>query len=402
MIPTIDETRLRTSPCGVAADGPEVGRVVVAISELGPGGAEQLVFHLVTGLRRRGIEVAVVTLEDEGVRGRRLRERGVGVHALRSRTSYDAGSVLRLGRLLRRLRPDVINVHDRWSLPYVRLASWPRLRFPLVFTGHGLMYGEPERGGMKVRLAARGLGAVTAVSEEVGRRHAAYLGWGGEVRVIPNAVPDRPPDPARRRRTREALGLSEDTCAFLAVGNARPEKAFDDLLRAAAELQDRSALPPWEVLVAGGMPGSDYCTRLRADHARLGLEDTVRFLGFRDDVPALYDAADAFVLSSRSEGLPMVVLEAMMAGLPVVATRVGGVPGAIGTHGLLVEPDRPAELADAMARLLCDRQEASALGAGAREKARRKYSLDAMVSGYLGVYKQAVEAVRARKGGARL
>jgi len=126
------------------------------------------------------------------------------------------------------------------------------------------------------------------------------------------------------------------------------------------------------------------------------VQNRFRFLGFRSDTTALYSAADVFVLSSRSEGLPMVILESMMAGLPVLATSVGGVPDAVGDRGLLVEAANPEQLAFAMERILSEEGLADRLGRRGREHALSTYGVDRMVDDYICCY----DALVARRVGA--
>lgn len=382
-------------PGGSPAGGGGVHRVALVTSELRPGGAERVVAHLGAALRARGMEVRVVTLGPRGPLADDLEEAGVSVACLDSTRGYDVGCLWRLRGILRRFRPDVVHVHDRTSLPYVMAAARLGGSPPVVYTGHGLMFGEFDRPRRRHRWAARGLAAVTAVSGEVARRHAQYLGWAAPVDIVPNGVPDVARGPGERAAARDALGISEDAFVFLAVGNARPEKAFEDLLRAAALVRDAGDGRPFHVVIAGKVDDTPYCRDLLARHEAMGLALVVRFLGFRRDVQALYAAADAFVLSSRSEGLPMVLLEAMMAGLPVVATRVGGVPETVseGT-GLLVEAQDPKALAGAMRQVLVDGHLAQRLGAAARELAEREYSLESMTAGYLRTYCRVVEQYR--------
>ena len=134
------------------------------------------------------------------------------------------------------------------------------------------------------------------------------------------------------------------------------------------KLRDNEDIWHFTVAVAGKMVNSEYCRMLIHKIETYGIEKELRFLGFRNDTQALYSAADALVLPSRSEGLPMVVLEAMTAGLPVVATRVGGVPGAVGECGLLVESKNATQLAAAMERILKSRELRKKLGSKARKK----------------------------------
>ena len=379
------------------SDSP-IRRVLLAVTELRAGGAERVLTLLAEGLNARRIEPVVVCLKAEGALAPALKGQGILVRALDSQRGYDISTLWALRRIVRDTNPDVINAHDRWALLYLAFATRMMRSPPLVFSAHGLMYGEPTRARWRYRLAAGATSAATAVSQEVAARHGVYFGWKRPAEIVPNGVPEPVPSPGSRERLRAALGVPAHAFIFLAVGNVRPEKGFEDLIDAAARLEHTAPGRPFAVLVAGGLSDTPYCRDLLARHRASGLGDAVRFLGYRDDVPALLSAADAFVLSSRSEGLPMVVLEAMMAGLPVVATRVGGVPGAVGDCGLLVDPEQPDALAAAMQRLMDDPALAADLGRRARERAIREYGLERMVDRYLAVYERVAARHRRRRG----
>ncbi len=166
-------------------------------------------------------------------------------------------------------------------------------------------------------------------------------------------------------------GWSRKGCTILYAGRLSPEKGVDVLLRAFA----RSCVAHEEVrllLVGDGPNRGDY--ELLA--GELGIADRVHFLGFRNDIQAFYRLADLFVLPSRSEGLPMALLEAMALGTPVVATRVGGVPDLVtdGVTGLLVAPDDPIALGAAIRRVVDCRGEALERGTRARVKVVREFA----------------------------
>ena len=166
----------------------------------------------------------------------------------------------------------------------------------------------------------------------------------------------------------------------LAVGRLAPQKGFDTLLAAAARWQERRPRPV--LIIAGSGP---LAGELAGQAARLGV--TVRFLGQRDDVPALLAAADVFVLPSRWEGQPMILHEALRAGRPVVATSVGGVPGMTGADAaLLVPPDHPAALAAAITRVLDDPALANRLSRAAAARAAELPVAADAVRSVLGLY----------------
>jgi len=156
----------------------------------------------------------------------------------------------------------------------------------------------------------------------------------------------------------------------------RPQKGLDVLVQAAAEAARE--LPALRVAIAGEGPERG---RLEALAAELGVEDRVALLGQRSDVPDLLEAFDVAVSSSWFEGSPLAMMEYMDAGLPVVATRVGGVPDLIedGVHGVLVEPGDPSALAAGIVELVRDRGRAEEMGARARERRRTEFDLDGTV-----------------------
>jgi len=394
------QTRSNNDPARVAEAGgdlvrPAVERVALVINELAPGGGERVVAHLAGGLPARSVQTLVVCIARKGLLGDQLERDGAAVTVLGSTKGYDLGAIARLAGTLRRFSPTVINCHDRSSMPYLVLANMLAGRRPVVYSAHGLLFNAGREPRLRHRLAMRGVSLATAVSDQVARRHAEYLAWSKGFTIIPNGVPDAAASDERRQTVRRELGIDAAAFVFLAAGNARPEKGFEDLLDAAASLAQAMPGRDVTVLIAGKMSDSPYCRDLLARQKRLGLEGTVRFLGYRGDTNALYSAADAFVLSSRSEGLPMVLLEAMTAGLPVVATRVGGVPdAATDSAALLVDPACPQGLGRAMARLAGDHELRRRIAAAARRRALANYGVETMISRYLDAYSCAAEGKR--------
>jgi glycosyltransferase involved in cell wall biosynthesis len=368
-------------------------RVAIVLTELRPGGMERVVVHLANGLSRLGSAVLVACLAGEGDLAAELERPGVRLEALRSATGWDLGALWRLLRLLRRFRPSVLNVHDYASLPYLAVSNLFSGRAPILFTAHGLLYEGFERLRVRNRFFGRFIRDLSAVSEEVAERHKNYLAWRDPIDIIPNGVPAIERDEMLRRGVRVELGCRDDDFLFLAVGNPRPEKGFEDLVEAVRLLGPEPAEGRrCMVAVAGRLSDSQYCKSLLRRVEDESLTERCLFLGFRSDTRALYSAADALVLPSRSEGLPMVVLEAMMAGLPVIATRVGGVPDAVADCGLLVSPARPDEIAAAMKRLCEDGALAARLGANARVRALKEFSVDWMVDDYLACYQRLIRS----------
>ncbi|MBN2339509.1 MAG: glycosyltransferase [Acidobacteria bacterium] len=355
------------------------------LSELRPGGMERLVVHLAEELAGRAIAVEVICLESPGALAPLLGDKGVPVVSLESHGSRDAAALLRLRNELKRFQSTHVHLHDYASLPYAALANLCGGR-KLVFTAHGLLYEGFEPLRRRLRFFARFLDGVSAVSEEVADRHREFLGWNGPIPVIANGVPAAAADEGARQRVRGELGCSEDVHLFLAVGNPRPEKGFEDLLEAAALLREET--DRFLVAIAGTLNDSEYCRDLMARLQQLNLGNYCRFLGFRQDTAALYSAADSLVLSSRSEGLPMVILEAMTAGLPVIATRVGGIPDAVGDCGLLVEARDPCRFSQAMFEMMRNPGTRRNLAAAGKSHAAKYFGIGRMVDQYLAWYEQ--------------
>ena len=162
------------------------------------------------------------------------------------------------------------------------------------------------------------------------------------------------------------------------VATLRPQKALEVMVRATALLRER--VPGAVVLLIGGeAEASGEADRLKAVAAELGLGDSLRLLGERDDVPDLVAAFDVAALSSDYEGSPLSVMEYMEAGKPVVSTRVGGLPDLVveGVNGLLVEPRDPAALADALVEVLSDPERARRMGEAGRARRREEFSIEA-------------------------
>jgi len=228
--------------------------------------------------------------------------------------------------------------------------------------------------------------ALVAPSEEIASAYSeAFRIPRRRLRVIPNA-PRRFPAPADFDRAAFRRDIAGEGAQSIVVALARlqPEKGIDDLIDAVALLPaDMSGV---RVVVAGAGPEED---RLRSRVVAVGLAERIHLLGHRSDIGSLLAAADIFCLPSRHEGLPVSLLEAMQAGLPCLATRVGGIPTVVedGRDGLLVDAGDPEDLALSLARLAADPEWAHRLGAEAQATVERRFNLEAVASAYAGVYR---------------
>lgn len=302
-----------------------------------------------------------------------LRESGVEVLVLSRRSRLDLWSWRPVVRRLRERRVDVLHAHKFGS--NVWGAIWTAVARPPVFVAHEQTWsfeGNPARRLLDRELIARRADAFICVSAEDRRRMIEIERIDpAKIVLVPNAIPSlRVPDAGS---VRAELSIAADDPVIGTICVLRDQKALDVLLHASAIVRER--FPGLVVLVAGDGPERGTLERLRA---QLGLDSAVRFLGDRADVPALLEAFDVAALSSDYEGTPLAVMEYMAAGLPIAATRVGGVPELIedGRSGLLVDRQSPEQLAAAIDRLLSDREEAARLGAAARERQRNEFSIE--------------------------
>ncbi len=285
----------------------------------------------------------------------------------RPRPAHDAAAVLRLRMLLARWQPDVVHAHGlrAAAVTSLALAASARPRPALLVTVHnaapgGALPGAVYRG--LERFAARRADAVLCASADLaGRmRRAGAREVGLAVVAAPAATA---PSAEAVGKARADIGASGHK-VVLAVGRLAPQKGFDVLVDAASRLSGQDLAP---VLAIAGQGPLD---RALAARARVSGAD-VRFLGARTDVPALLAAADVVAVPSRWEGQPLIVAEALRAGRPVVASRAGGIPAMTGEDAaLLVQPDDPGALADAIRAVLDDPGLARRLGAAAAARAR--------------------------------
>lgn len=312
-------------------------RVVLAVNALTTGGAETQLVHLARALRERGDEVRVLAILRSQAFTADLAALGVHVQVLDPPPPRAPTALAATVRALRRWRPDVI-VSFLYQANVLARVAGALAGVPVVVSSIRNEYFGGRLRDLLLRLTDP-LAAVTTTNSELAARSLVRRGVvpPGRLRVIPNGVDPAAwaGEPGASERRRRAGFL------WLAAGRLEPQKDYATLLRAIAR---GSTAALW---IAGQGRERKALETLATD---LGLGDRVRFLGLRHDIPALLAAADALVLSSAWEGLPNIVLEAMAARRPVVATRVGGTPELVrdGLTGLLVPPRTPAALAAAM------------------------------------------------------
>lgn len=339
--------------------------VLWLIKGLGPGGAEQLLLlsARVADHDRFDYRVAYVRpdkthlvpeFEALGARPTRL-----GAHA-----PSRFGWIRELRALLRDV--DVVHSHSPVLASAARLlaVTLPRGQRPaLVATEHN----EWSSHRLPTRLANGLTGYLDrrnwAVSQQVLDTMWKPRRRGSEVLIHGIDTTAAPTDPDTRRVVRDQLGIADDQVLAITVANLRKNKDYPNLLRAAKVAMEHE--PRLRFIAVGQGPLEAEITAL---HDELGLGDRFRLLGFRRDIPELMAASDLFLLGSAHEGLPVAIMEAFAAGLPVVATRVGGVPQQVreGREGVLVPAHDSPALAEALAKVASDEEARKRMARAAR------------------------------------
>ena len=324
----------------------------------------------------------------------KLEESGARFLPLGRERKLEARSWLRLERFLRRERVDVLHSHkfgsNLWGTLVGRAA-----RVPVVIAHeHSWSYqGQPLRRLLDRYVIAAGADRFIAVSQADRRRMTEVEGISPERTLfIPNGIPSS--QATAGRDLRAELGIDPSAPVIGSVGSLYPVKAFDVLLRATVTLvRDR---PDTKLLLVGEGAQREA---LEALSRELRLESSVRFLGDRGDVRDILETFNVAVCCSWSEGSPLSVMEYMDAGLPVVATTVGGLPDLVApdVNGLLVAPGDPSALAASISVLLADPERARAMGARGAERRSREFDID-VLAGRLGdLYIELLEQKAARR-----
>jgi sugar transferase (PEP-CTERM/EpsH1 system associated) len=346
-------------------------------------GAEAGVLKLVNGFDRARVQPAVCGgLPPDSIVD--LLRADVPIHTVPRRPSgNDPAWVLRLCGLLRRERPDILHTHG-WPTLLEGVLAARLARVPLVVHGeHGTIERRPRNLRIQRFLWGRTNG-ILSVSSTLSATLASVVGVPADrITTIRNGVDTVRFRPSDRLAARAVLGLPRNAFIAGTVGRLHPVKDQRSFLSAIA-IAKQSGVPVHALVVGDGGLRQDLETHAVA----LGIAANVTFLGSRADVETVLASLDAFVLSSESEGLSNVILEAMAAGRAVVATEVGGnhelvVPG---QTGLLVPVKDPDALARALMRLAADASLIGRLGIAGRSRAETEFSLDTMVKRYEDFY----------------
>jgi len=360
-------------------------KILYIITRANLGGAQTNVLDLIAGLRAR-YDVRLATGEED-VLTARVRALGMPVYLLprlvrRINPLSDLAAVWECAALIRRIKPDLIHAHSSKAGVIARIAGL-LTGVPVVFTAHGWGFspGAPPLRRCVAWLGERVVAPLSAriicVSES-DRRLALRDGIGtARVLTVVNY--------GIGREEGRAASPATQPPRFIMVARFNEQKDQETLLRAFARLVPAEVADATLEFIGSG-PALDHC---RALAATLGVTDRVAFLGDRQDVPELLALGQGFVLSTHYEGLPISILEAMRAGLPVIATAVSGIPEEVsdGETGLLVPHGDVAALATALRTLIHAPELRSRLGEAGHRKFHASFTLERMLARSEAVYR---------------
>lgn len=349
--------------------------VLHVIKGLGRGGAETLLSHAQRHVDREAFRLSFVYfLERKSTLVKELRSLGAEVTLIDTPGPAAASTaVSRLTRHLDEHQVDLIHAHLPLAAVAARMAG-ERARVPVIYTEHNLHERHRRATRWLNRLTWKRQRLVLAVSEAVKESIARHQSSSVPVRVVANGVPVERlrPDPAAGQAFRQRWQIPEEARLIGQIAVFRPEKRLDRWLEVAARL--RATDPTYRFVLIGDGPEREA---LRRHTARLGLEAAVHFTGLQEDVRPALAALDIHLITSRFEGLPLVLLESMATATPAVATEVGGISEAVvdGETGLLLPADASVEtIASAVHELARDPERSARLGSAAAERVRARYS----------------------------
>ena len=363
-------------------------RIAQVIDTLGWGGAQNMMVSLSSSLHERNFDVTVISLGTEDAPfAVQLRQLGVPFICIPSRHLFDPLRFIRLVKVLHQGNFDLIQSYLTYANILCGIAG-VLVGTPVIASlrnsGIDSRHYNPLRFRLEAWVLSHLVRGVIANGYANADFHRARVGK-TSIDVIPNTVPvPGLLSEAERVSVRSELTKGATGPIVISVGRISPPKGYPDLITAFATIAQRFSDASL-VIVGGGEMRSQLSEQIHM----LGMDDRILLLGARDDVPRLLMASDVYVSASHWEGMSVALLEAMAAGLPVVATTVGDASRMVidGT-GLLVKPHQPDELASALAELLANPLRCKSLGAAGRAHVAAHYDRDAWVQAFIDFYKE--------------
>ena len=372
-------------------------RVAHVVLSLNVGGLERNVINQVREGQAIGQSVSVICLEGPGVLAEQVETLGGRLISLEKPPGIRLSLFRRLRAILRDLDPDIVHTHQIGTLFYAgpAVASLWSVRTRVVHTEHGREpYTNSARRRWLGRLASLHADRFFCLSHDMAAeviKHKIVPRW--KVRVIDNGIDvDRCRERGDPVALRRSLGIPPDSPVIGSIGRLVDVKRHDVLIHSFAEL--RHSVPGAHLVIVGDGHLKNELLNLVGE---LDLESSVHLAGYQAEAWKYLSVMDCFALTSRSEGMPQAVLEAAVAGLPIVATRVGGLPELIedGRTGILIEPNDPAALTRALLTILRDAETAQAMGHAVQRQVESRFHVRRMAQVYHQHFVEVLGRVRA-------
>ncbi len=356
-------------------------KIKIAVLELKYPGALTSVNDLVASLDKDKFEAMFCYLSNDGPAENHFAQAGFKVCYLSSIKRFNAfrfSVLMKLVRVLKENDIDILHCHAHKSTIYGALAGLFIPKLKIIAHVHGLGRSARLRRKLTNSLIYRRLNRILCVAQAV-KQDLLKNNWlvpDSKITVLPNSIDYHlfADAPDSNGQIRKQSGLPDEAFVFAMIGRLDPTKGISYLIDAFVRVRAKSPSAHL-VFVGRGASMSQYQKQVR----ELSLSDSVHFLGYRKDIPALLKAMDAFVLASVREGMPRVILEAMAAGVPCIATAVGGIPEIITDDetGFLVKPGDSEALADAMSKIIdMPLEKRKQIGENSTQRVKTFYSHD--------------------------
>jgi glycosyltransferase involved in cell wall biosynthesis len=373
-------------------------RITYLITDSGVGGTEKMLAELILNLDRSRFEPDLIVLKEPGATAKMLMEKGINVRSmsLPGRVSFGygfrlPGALIGLKRILAEERPEILHCFLFQANFMGRIAA-RCAGVPVNISSLRVEERERLSHVFFERISGFMVTAYTAVCENVREFGIQKMGIPGDrIVTIANGITPELYQSGARDMIRKEFGINKDTPLIGTIGRLHHQKGMDILLKAAAEARER--LPQMRVMIVGEGPEGKSLKGLARE---LGISDSVIFTGIRRDIPDILAALDLFVLPSRWEGMPNVILEAMAAGRPVVAADTGGAQELVSHEetGLLVPAEDVNSLSEAVIRLLSNPPDLEKMAERARGRVKDQYSILRMVDQNQELYERLLKNVR--------
>ena len=364
-------------------------KVIQLVEDLSVGGLEKVVFEIARFIDKERFDIEVWCVARGGPISEEIKKDGILVSVLDIHTYHNPANVLKMVRLLKKARPDIVHSHGYYAAVIGRIAS-RFARVPAVIAHvHNTYWNYAARNLFMEFSLSYITDKIVCCSNAVRDFVLQYEKVSPKkVITVYNSIDiERFRRPVEKTRLKRSLGIAEDETVVISVASLTPKKGHRYLLEALGAIDAKHKV---RLLVVGTGP-------LRAELEnyvhRKQLGAKVIFLGVRDDIPGLLGISDIFAMPSLIEGFGIATAEAMAAGLPVLATNVGGTPEVVsdGVSGILVPSKDPVALAEAITSLILDKETAERMGREGYKIAKERFSVETMVSKIEKLYEALLE-----------